>query len=53
MSAKTYHIACIKEVTNIQIKHNMKTPYSEGIIEGLDLAIEQLQTDIKYLKEDK
>lgn len=42
-----------KEVKDIQIKHNMKTPYSEGIIEGLDLAIEQLQTDIKYLKEDK
>lgn len=42
-----------KEVEDIQIKHSMKTPYSEGIIEGLDLAIEQLQTDIKYLKEDK
>lgn len=31
----------------------MKTRYSEGIIEGLDLAIKQLQAEIKYLKEGK
>lgn len=35
----------------IQIKHSMKTHYSEGIIEGLDLAIKQLQAEIKYLKD--
>lgn len=39
------------EVKGIQIKHSMKTRYSEGIIEGLDLAIKQLQTEIKYLKD--
>lgn len=37
----------------IQIKNNMKAPYSEGIIEGLDLAIKQLQTEIEYLKNGK
>lgn len=42
-----------EDVENIQIKHNMETPYSKGVIEGLDLAIKQLQTEIKYLKNGK
>lgn len=42
-----------KEVEDIQIKHSMKTHYSEGIIEGLDFAIKQLHAEIKYLKKGK